>query len=75
MVAPEIEKVAASANGRFLVAKLNTDAVPEVAQAFKIQSIPTMAVFFRGGELDRTAGTRPAPAILDFIETALRKAH
>ena len=74
MVAPEIEKVAASANGRFLVAKLDTDAVPEVAQAFKIQSIPTMAVFYKGQELERTAGARPAAGIISFIEGALRKA-
>src|SRR5690606_2925589 len=35
MVAPEIEKVAAAANREFIVAKMNTDEVQEVAQEFQ----------------------------------------
>src|SRR5262245_56272228 len=45
MVAPELVKVAARAGGRYLVVKVNTDALSDLGQRFGIRSIPTMAVF------------------------------
>jgi thioredoxin 2 len=67
MVAPELAKVAARANGRFLVVKVNTDALPELGERFRIQSIPTMALFSDGREAKRTSGARPAAEIEAFI--------
>jgi thioredoxin 2 len=74
MVAPEVAKVAANARGRFVVAKLNTEAVPSAGQRLGIQSIPTMAVFHHGRELSRTMGARPAAAIEVFVTEALKAA-
>jgi thioredoxin 2 len=71
MVAPEIEKVARSAAGEFLVVKVNTEAVPELGDRFAIRSIPTMAVFRGGREVTRTAGARPAADIQAFVRQAL----
>jgi thioredoxin 2 len=71
MVAPEFEKVAARNAGRLLVVKVNTDAVPELANRYHIQSIPTMAVFAGGLERARSSGARPAPAIEAFVKEAL----
>src|SRR5579871_1783719 len=45
MVAPELEKVAAANAGKFVVAKVNTEALQDLSQRFQIRSIPTMAVF------------------------------
>ena len=59
MVAPELERVAAANAGRYLVVKVNTDAVPELGERFRIRSIPTMAVFEGGREVARTSGARP----------------
>ena len=73
MVAPEIAKVAKSNAGRFVVAKVNTDAVEELGDRLMIRSIPTMAVFAKGREVARTAGARPAPDIEAFIRSALEK--
>src|SRR5262245_49412890 len=42
MVAPELEKVAARAHGRYLVVKVNTEDLPDLGQRFTIRSIPTM---------------------------------
>ena len=70
-VAPEMEKVAATNAGRFVVAKVNTEALPDVAARFGIQSIPTMTVFVRGREVARTAGARPAAAIEAFVREAV----
>ncbi len=71
MVAPELVKVAASGQGQFVVAKVNTEALPALGQRFGIQSIPTMAVFVQGQETARTAGARPAAQIEAFIRQAL----
>ncbi len=67
MVAPEMIKVAEELTGRVLVAKVNTEAVPGLAQRFGIQAIPTLALFTGGRELARQAGAMPAPAIVQFI--------
>ena len=70
MVAPELAKVAARAAGRFLVVKVNTDAVPELGQRFAVRSIPTLAVFAGGREAARTSGARPAADIEAFVADA-----
>src|SRR5262249_21364968 len=71
MVAPELEKVARRASGSYVVAKVNTDAVPELGDRYRVQSIPTMAVFRGGSEVTRTSGARPAEAIEQFVHAAL----
>jgi thioredoxin 2 len=73
MVAPELERVAAANAGRYLVVKVNTDAVPELGDRFGIRSIPTMAVFDGGREVARTAGARPAADIEAFVRQSLSR--
>ncbi|MEQ1909107.1 MAG: thioredoxin [Vicinamibacterales bacterium] len=67
MVAPELEKVARRADGRFLVVKVNTDALNDLGQRYAIRSIPTLAVFSHGREVGRTSGARPANDIEAFV--------
>jgi thioredoxin 2 len=71
MVAPEIARVAASNAGRYLVVKVNTDAVDDLGARLGIRSIPTMAVFSGGREVARTSGARPAADIEAFVAAAL----
>lgn len=75
MVAPELARVAADNAGRYLVVKVNTDAVPELGGRFRIQSIPTMAVFAGGRIVGRTSGARPAAEIEAFVRQSLQNAH
>jgi thioredoxin 2 len=70
MVAPELAKVAASNAGRYLVVKVNTDALPELGERYRIRSIPTMGVFAGGKEVARTSGARPAADIEQFVARA-----
>ena len=72
MVAPELEKVAANHAGRYLVVKVNTDALPELGDRYTIRSIPTMMVFVEGREAGRTSGARPARDIEAFVEHSIR---
>lgn len=71
MVAPELKKVAAAHRGQLIVVKVNTEALPDLATRFGIQSIPTMALFNGGKEVSRTVGARPAAGIEAFIDRAI----
>ena len=62
-VAPELEKLADRRRGSLIVAKVDTDALPEVAARFGIRSIPTMILFRGGREAQRLSGAMPADAI------------
>lgn len=71
MVAPELAKVAAAHPGEYLILKVNTDAIPELGERYRIRSIPTMAVFGGAREIARESGARPAAAMEAFIQSAL----
>lgn len=67
MVGPELVKVAASGRGRWVVAKVNTESLPELAARFDVQSIPTLSVFRGGREVERKMGAMPASAIERWV--------
>ena len=71
MMAPELDKVAKGAAGQWLVVKVNTEAVPELGERFRIQSIPTLALFQGGREVNRVAGARPEADIRAFVSSHL----
>ena len=62
-VAPELEKLAAQNMGRTIVAKVDTDAQPELGARFGIRSIPTLVLFRGGREAKRVSGAMSAAAI------------
>jgi thioredoxin 2 len=70
-VAPEVEKVAAAAAGRLVVAKLDTDRLADVSERFAVRSIPTLMVFSAGREVTRIVGAQPAESIQRAVWSAL----
>lgn len=50
MLAPVLDKVAASYGGRLKVVKLNVDQNQDVAQKYGVMSIPNL-IFFKGGSV------------------------
>src|SRR5215471_15053111 len=68
MVAPEMDKVAAQASGRWLVVKVNTEELPILAERFGVNAIPLMIVLKGAGEIARQAGAMPAQGIRRLIE-------
>ena len=74
MVAPEIERVAATQAGRIVVAKVNTDVLSDLGERFGIRSRRMMIVFAGGREIARTAGARPARDIEAFVAQAVQSA-
>ncbi|MEL4106699.1 thioredoxin [Oscillospiraceae bacterium CM] len=67
MVSPIVDEVAnETTNAK--VGKINVDEQPELAQAFNVMSIPTLAVV-KGGKVVKTAvGVRPKADILRLLD-------
>ncbi len=65
---PMLEKLATEYGGRFLLAKINSDENPEIAQQFGVRSIPTVKVVFEGRIVDEFTGALPEAELRAFIE-------
>jgi len=63
MLAPELEKLAAEKKGALVIVKVDTEALPELAQHFVVRSIPTLIVFRSGREVRRMSGAMSAAHI------------
>src|SRR5512136_394679 len=68
VVSPAITRLAHETAGRLLTVKVNVDRKPEVAQAFEVQGIPTIMLFWKGESRMRLTGAYPYEAILQNIE-------
>ena len=73
IMAPELDKVAKSTAGEWLIVKVNTDAVPELSARFRIQSIPTLGIFQRGRLVHSAAGARSANDIRSLVSMNLNR--
>lgn len=62
-VAPELEQLARERAGKAVVAKVDTEQLPDVAGRFGIRGIPTMILFRSGQEAGRVSGAMPAAEI------------
>jgi thioredoxin 1 len=59
LVAPLLDELAQAHLGKLLVAKVDTDHAPGVAQRFGIRGIPTLILFKDGSEAGRSVGFEP----------------
>jgi thioredoxin 1 len=67
MVSPVVDEIAGEVKTA-KVGKINVDEQPELAQAFSVMSIPTLAVV-KGGKIVKTmVGARPKADILRMLE-------
>ena len=72
MLAPTVDALAAESGGRYVVAKLDTDANPATAARFRIDALPTLLIFRNGKVVDRLVGLQPKPAIAAKLAVAGR---
>lgn len=70
MMAPAIETLAKEYSGKALIAKVNVDNNPVVAQKYGVCSIPTFAIFRKG----KLAGTVIGAVGKEALKSALDKA-
>jgi thioredoxin 2 len=71
MMAPAVDELAARNAGSVLVAKLNTDAAPQISQAYNIRGIPTTVVFRGGKEVARQSGAIPLATLQQLLDRAV----
>ncbi|WP_150429167.1 tetratricopeptide repeat protein [Dechloromonas sp. CZR5] len=65
---PMLEKLAEEYKGRFILAKVNSDENPELAQHFGVRSIPSVKVLFQGQLVDEFNGAIPESQIRAFLD-------
>ena len=70
-VAPILEELSGTYEGRVKIAKLDTDANPQVTAAYGITSIPTINIYQNGELVKQIVGARPKPALVTEIESVL----
>jgi putative thioredoxin len=70
-LAPVLDKLAAEFQGRMTLAKLDTDAEPELAARYGIRGIPNCKLFIGGKVADEFTGALPEPAVRQFLLKSL----
>lgn len=73
-LSPVLEKLAAEYGGRLLLAKVDVDANPQIAQAFGVQSIPTVVAVIKGQPVPLFQGAVPEPQVRKVFDELLRVA-
>jgi putative thioredoxin len=70
-----LEKLANEAGGAWMLAKVDVDANPRLAQAFQAQSIPMVAAIIGGQIVDAFAGARPEAEVKQWLTQVLAVAE
>jgi len=70
-LAPVLEKLALEFDGQFVLAKVNTDAEPQLAAAFQVQSIPLVAALREKQLVDLFQGALPEAEVREWLERLL----
>ncbi|RSM36648.1 co-chaperone YbbN [Amycolatopsis balhimycina DSM 5908] len=70
-LSPVLERLAAESGGAWVVAKVDVDANPRIAQLFGAQSIPTIVAIAGGQPVDAFSGALPEPEIRKWINSLL----
>ena len=71
MMAPAYTEAAAQLAPAVRLAKLDTEAEPEIAARFGIRSIPTLIAFQNGREVARRSGASDLPGLLGWIKASV----
>jgi len=71
MVAPILDKVAKTHDGKLLVAKVNTDENAEWAQKYNVRGIPTMLFVYKGEVVRQQVGALPEGMMMDAVSQFL----
>lgn len=68
MLTPTLEKMANEFNGRFLLAKINTDQNPTISMQYGVRGIPNVKLFKNGQVVDEFVGAQPEGMVRQFLQ-------
>lgn len=72
---PILEAAVAAKGGKIALAKVDIDQNPQIAQAFRVQSIPMVVALYQGQPVTAFAGARPKADIDTLIDQLLKLHH
>jgi putative thioredoxin len=70
-LSPVLERLAEAGHGAWILATVDVDANPRIAQLFGVQSIPTIVAIAGGQPVDAFSGAQPEPQVRDWINGLL----
>ncbi len=70
-LSPVLEKLAIEGGGSWVLAKIDIDANPRIAQAFRVQGIPMVFAVVGGQPVDAFTGVIPEAQLRPWIESVL----
>jgi putative thioredoxin len=65
---PVLERGVAAREGKVVLAKVDTDANPQLSAAFRIQGIPAVKAFRDGGVVSEFVGAQPPARVEEFLD-------
>jgi thioredoxin 1 len=68
MVAPILDKLAAEYAGKVIIAKVNVDENPALAQGFQVMSIPNLMMIKQRTIVFNQPGALPEPALRNLLD-------
>ena len=71
VLGPTLDKLAAEANGRWQLCKINTDTAPELAQRYGIRGIPAVKLFAKGKVVKEFTGVLGESQVRAWLDEAL----
>lgn len=73
-IAPAYEKIAEEYGDQLVIGKVNIDEEPQLAEAEKIEVIPTLVLYRSGKVVDSSVAPDSKAAIERFIQDAMERA-
>ena len=70
-IAPALDKIAEQFEGEVVVAKVNVDEQPEIAEEEGIEVLPTLVLYRDGSAIESVVAPQSKAAIEEFIRGAL----
>lgn len=70
MLGPVIDEIADEVDGKALVCKVNIDEEQNLAQEYRVMSIPTLLYFKDGKVVNQMVGVRPKEELLEALDLA-----
>jgi putative thioredoxin len=70
-LSPVLERLANQDGGTWVLARIDVDANPRIAQLFQVQSVPTVIAIAGGQPVEAFAGAQPEPQIRQWINSLI----
>ncbi|MBX7146936.1 MAG: thioredoxin TrxA [Alphaproteobacteria bacterium] len=71
MIAPILEELATTMNGKIIIAKLNVDDNPRTAKDYGIRGIPTLMIFKNGQVASTKVGALTKSKLVEWVDSLI----